>query len=282
MNAVGIDVSKGKSMVAALRPMGEVALLPQEFLHTGVGLEQMAYAILALGEDTRVVMEATGRYHEPVATALHEYGIYVCVLNPLFIKQSGGGSIRKVKTDKADAMKIAKYGLDNWVDLREYTPIVIAIALACEPKLILADEPTTALDVTIQAQMLGLIKELQERLNTAMILITHDFGIVAQTCKKVAVMYSGEIVEFGPIEYIFIFGNSALHPYTKGLFEAIPNIESSTPRLSAIEGMMPDPSIQIEGCRFADRCKHATERCKVKQVMREVEPGHMIRCCLYD
>ena len=158
--------------------------------------------------------------------------------------------------------------------------IVIAIALACEPKLILADEPTTALDVTIQAQMLGLIKELQERLNTAMILITHDFGIVAQTCKKVAVMYSGEIVEFGPIEYIF--GNSALHPYTKGLFEAIPNIESSTPRLSAIEGMMPDPSIQIEGCRFADRCKHATERCKVKQVMREVEPGHMIRCCLYD
>ena len=280
MNAVGIDVSKGKSMVAALRPMGEVALLPQEFLHTEVGLEQMAYAILALGEDTRVVMEATGRYHEPVATALHEYGIYVCVLNPLFIKQSGGGSIRKVKTDKADAMKIAKYGLDNWVDLREYTPIVIAIALACEPKLILADEPTTALDVTIQAQMLGLIKELQERLNTAMILITHDFGIVAQTCKKVAVMYSGEIVEFGPIEYIF--GNSALHPYTKGLFEAIPNIESSTPRLSAIEGMMPDPSIQIEGCRFADRCKHATERCKVKQVMREVEPGHMIRCCLYD
>ena len=123
MNAVGIDVSKGKSMVAALRPMGEVALLPQEFLHTEVGLEQMAYAIIALGEDTRVIMEATGRYHEPVAAALHEYGIYVCVLNPLFIKQSGGGSIRKVKTDKADAMKIAKYGLDNWVDLREYTPM---------------------------------------------------------------------------------------------------------------------------------------------------------------
>ena len=110
MNAVGIDVSKGKSMVAALRPMGEVALLPQEFLHTEVGLEQMAYAIIALGENTRVIMEATGRYHEPVAAALHEYGIYVCVLNPLFIKQSGGGSIRKVKTDKADAMKIAKYG----------------------------------------------------------------------------------------------------------------------------------------------------------------------------
>lgn len=123
MNAVGIDVSKGKSMVAALRPMGEIALLPKEYPHSEVGLEQMAYAIIALGEDTRVVMEATGHYHEPVAATLHEYGIYVTVLNPLFIQRSGGGSIRKVKTDKADAMKIAKYGLDNWVDLREYTPM---------------------------------------------------------------------------------------------------------------------------------------------------------------
>ena len=123
MNAVGIDASKGKSMVAALRPMGEVALPPQEFLHTASGLDQMAHAILALGEDTRVIMEATGRYHEPVAAALSAYGIYVCVLNPLYIKQSGAGSIRKVKTDKADAMKIAKYGLDNWVDLREHTPM---------------------------------------------------------------------------------------------------------------------------------------------------------------
>ena len=95
-------------MVAALRPMGEVALLPQEFLHTAPGLDQMAHAILALGEDTRVVMEATGRYHEPVAAALSAYGIYVCILNPLYIKQSGAGSIRKVKTDKADSLKIAK------------------------------------------------------------------------------------------------------------------------------------------------------------------------------
>lgn len=123
MNSVGIDVSKGKSTVAALRPMGEVALPPTEYLHTELELEKLAYTILALGEDTRVVMEATGRYHEPVATALHEYGIYVCVLNPILIHQSGGGSVRKVKSDKKDAIKIAKYGLDNWVDLREYTPM---------------------------------------------------------------------------------------------------------------------------------------------------------------
>ena len=123
MNAVGIDISKGKSMMMALQPMNQVVLKPKEYLHTEVGLEQMAHAILRLGEDTRVIMEATGRYHEPVAAALHEYGIHVTVINPLFIKQSGGGSIRKVKTDKADARKIAKYGLDNWTELREYTPM---------------------------------------------------------------------------------------------------------------------------------------------------------------
>lgn len=123
MNAVGIDISKGKSMVAALRPMGEVALPPKEYAHTGTDLKQLVRAIKALGEDTRVVMEATGRYHEPVAATLHESGIYVAVLNPLLIQRSGSGSIRKVKTDKADAIKIAKYGLDNWMDLREYTPM---------------------------------------------------------------------------------------------------------------------------------------------------------------
>lgn len=123
MNAVGIDVSKGKSMVAALRPMGEVALPPKEYTHTENGMERLAQTIKSLGEDTRVVMEATGRYHEPVAATLHEYGIYVAVLNPLLIQRSGGASIRKVKTDKADAVKIAKYGLDNWTDLREYTPM---------------------------------------------------------------------------------------------------------------------------------------------------------------
>ena len=123
MNAVGIDVSKGKSMMMALQPMNQVVLKPREYSHTKAGLGQMAHDILRLGEETRVIMEATGRYHEPVAAALHEYGIRVTVMNPLFIKQSGGGSIRKVKTDKADARKIAKYGLDNWMDLREYTPV---------------------------------------------------------------------------------------------------------------------------------------------------------------
>ena len=123
MNAVGVDVSKGKSMVAALRPMGEVTLAPREVAHTAVDLERLGKDIISLGGNTRVVMEATGRYHEPVATALHEMGIYVSILNPILIKQSGAGSVRKVKNDKKDALKIAKYGLDNWTQLREHTPM---------------------------------------------------------------------------------------------------------------------------------------------------------------
>jgi transposase len=123
MNAVGIDVSKGKSMVAALRPFGEVALTPREYQHSVIGLEELVLALVDLGEDTRVIMEATGRYHEPIAAALHDSGIYVSVLNPILIHQSGGGSVRKVKSDKKDALKIAKYGLDNWEKLREYTPM---------------------------------------------------------------------------------------------------------------------------------------------------------------
>lgn len=123
MNAVGIDVSKGKSMVAVLRPLGEVTLAPREFPHSAAGLEQLVLALTNLGGDTRVVMEATGRYHEPIAAALHESGLFVTVLNPILIRQSGGGTVRKVKSDKKDALKIAKYGLDNWEKLREYTPM---------------------------------------------------------------------------------------------------------------------------------------------------------------
>ena len=124
MNAVGIDVSKGKSTVAILRPMGEVVQEPIEFKHDICSLETLAYRIKALGEDTRVVMEATGRYHEPVASELHEHGIFVSVVNPLVIHgYCTGGTVRKVKNDRKDALKIAKFTLDHWVDLREYTPM---------------------------------------------------------------------------------------------------------------------------------------------------------------
>ncbi len=123
MTVVGIDVSKGKSMVAAMKPGGELVTTPYEVKHSDIELSRFALDVLCMEPDTRVVMEATGRYHEPVAALLHSEGIFVSVLNPLLIKQSGAGSLRKVKSDPKDALKIAKYGLDNWSTLREYTPM---------------------------------------------------------------------------------------------------------------------------------------------------------------
>lgn len=155
--------------------------------------------------------------------------------------------------------------------------VVIAIALACEPYLLIADEPTTALDVTIQAQVLLLMRELKSRLKTAMILITHDLGVVAQMCDRVAVMYAGEIVETGTLEEIFT-GNKH-HPYTQGLFSSIPKpTDPSKSLLHPIEGMMPDPTNLPEGCYFRPRCPHAGELCFVKQAERMITPSHMIRC----
>ena len=154
--------------------------------------------------------------------------------------------------------------------------VVIAIALACSPKLLIADEPTTALDVTIQAQVLKMISELQHKLNTAMLLITHDFGIVAEVCDKVAVMYAGEIVEYGTLEHIY---SNATHPYTKGLFESIPSLDKTVRRLTPIQGLMPDPANLPEGCSFHPRCSYCSEKCsKTDPEMTEISQGHFVRC----
>lgn len=157
--------------------------------------------------------------------------------------------------------------------------VVIAMALACEPELLIADEPTTALDVTIQAQVLMMMKELKKKLNTAMIMITHDLGIVAQTCDTVAVMYAGEIVEFGTLEDIFTSGKR--HPYTQGLFNSIPNLNEHTARLTPIDGLMPDPANLPEGCSFHPRCPHCTELCKTKHPDYYTEGEHRIACHLF-
>ena len=156
--------------------------------------------------------------------------------------------------------------------------VVIAIALACEPELLIADEPTTALDVTIQAQVLSLMKELKAKLDTSMIMITHDLGIVAQTCDKVAVMYAGEIVESGTV--LDIFAGSEHHPYTEGLFGSIPSLKSKRDRLKPIQGMMPDPSNLPAGCSFAPRCEKCREICREKKPDAHVSGSHMIRCFL--
>ena len=154
--------------------------------------------------------------------------------------------------------------------------VLIAIALACAPSLIIADEPTTALDVTIQAQVLKLIANLKTELNTSMLLITHDLGIVAEACDSVAVMYAGTVVEYGPVQVVY---RNICHPYTIGLFGSLPNLDQDVKRLTPIAGMMPDSSELPEGCPFAPRCQFATEECRKEMPpMEEVESGHQVAC----
>lgn len=158
--------------------------------------------------------------------------------------------------------------------------VVIAMALACEPKLILADEPTTALDVTIQAQVLVMMKELKDKLKTSMLLITHDLGVVAQTCDRVAIMYAGEIIEIGTVEDIFEGKNH--HPYTIGLFGSIPDMTKDTKRLKPIDGLMPDPTNLPSGCYFHERCPKCMEICKSEKP-RDFKTGtHTIKCHLFQ
>ena len=154
--------------------------------------------------------------------------------------------------------------------------VVIAMALACNPTLLLADEPTTALDVTIQAQVLEKINELKVRLNTSMLLITHDLGIVAETCDSVAIMYAGEIVEYGTLEQMF---TRTAHPYTLGLFESIPRLDTDADRLRPIPGLMPDPANLPKGCSFQPRCPYAQEKCsREKPLTRDLGEGHLVQC----
>ena len=154
--------------------------------------------------------------------------------------------------------------------------VIIAMALACNPRLLIADEPTTALDVTIQAQVLELMRKLKAKYQTSMIMITHDLGIVAEICDYVAVMYAGEIVEYGNREQLF---HRPSHPYTKGLFACIPNLMEEETTLIPIEGMTPDPTNLPTGCRFHPRCPYATEECsKTNPASKEIENGHHVKC----
>lgn len=157
--------------------------------------------------------------------------------------------------------------------------VMIAIALINNPRLLIADEPTTALDVTIQAQVLMMIRDLRDRLGTSMIMITHDLGIVAQTCDNVAVMYAGEIIELGTAEDIFT--HTKHHPYTDGLFASLPNLKSKTTRLQPIAGLMPDPTNLPKGCKFAPRCGKCMEICKEVPPEVYTDGTHSIRCHLF-
>lgn len=158
--------------------------------------------------------------------------------------------------------------------------VMIAMAMACNPELLIADEPTTALDVTIQAQILDLMKSLNQESGTAIMLITHDLGVVAEMCHRVVVMYAGNVVEEGDVRTIL---KSPKHPYTIGLLNSIPKMEESKERLYSIPGNVPLPGSLKVGCRFAPRCEHATDRCRVEMPeLKEVGDGHRSRCWLNE
>lgn len=197
------------------------------------------------------------------------------------------------KVSKAEAMERAKemLRLVGIAESRAYDyphqfsggmrqRVVIAIALACNPKLLIADEPTTALDVTIQAQVLELMKGLIRDRDMSMLLITHDLGVVAEVCDDVAVMYAGRIVEIGMADEVF---NHISHPYTEGLFNSLPNLKERGEDLVPIPGMMPDPTNLPEGCAFAPRCAYATEACtKCQPQLRHLGGSHYVACSAYD
>lgn len=157
--------------------------------------------------------------------------------------------------------------------------IGIAMALIAQPDLLIADEPTTALDVTIQAQILDLMKKLQAEMNTSLIMITHDLGIVVENCTKVAVIYSGQIIEYGTVEDVYAKRNN--HPYTEGLFKCIPDLESDAKRLTPIRGNMADPGNLPVGCKFCDRCDYKTEECERTEPEMFVQGTHGIKCHRY-
>ncbi|GAA0322145.1 oligopeptide ABC transporter ATP-binding protein AppD [Bacillus carboniphilus] len=157
---------------------------------------------------------------------------------------------------------------------------MIAMAISCDPKLLIADEPTTALDVTIQAQILDLMNDMKAKFNMSVLLITHDLGVVAEYADRVMVMYGGQIVEDTTVEKLF---TKPQHPYTQGLLESLPSLEKEVDRLGAIKGMVPPAYAFPEGCRFADRCPSAMDKCRVANPnLLETEPGHTVRCYLYE
>ena len=214
----------------------------------------------------------------PVMTVADQIGESIMIHNPEFNKEQIQARILEVLSLVGIAENRATdypHQFSGGMKQR----VVIAMALACNPYLIIADEPTTALDVTIQAQVISMMRKLRDTLGTAMIMITHDLGIVAQTCDNVAIMYAGELIEVGTAEDIFC--TKEHHPYTVGLFGSIPNLHVKTDRLSPIPGLMPDPTDLPAGCAFAPRCSRCMEICKTAKPAPYQNGEHIIRCHLF-
>lgn len=299
VNGISFSLNKGET----LGLVGE----------TGAGKTTTAYAILRVLPDrtARVVngtVEFEGENLLEVPAARMQHGIRgekisiifqdpMSALNPIMKIGDQIGEALKYHNKRGLSQKEIDEQVDRTLELvgiqkeRKYDfphqlsggmkqRVMIAIALVCEPDLIIADEPTTALDVTIQSQVLAMIDELREKLGTAMILITHDLGIVAQMCDNAAIMYAGEIIEIGSVEEIY--SGKMRHPYTAGLFGSLPDLETKSKRLHPIDGLMPDPTDLPGGCKFHPRCPNCMDICRTVPPDFQTEGTHKVACHMYN
>lgn len=297
INGISLRIGKGKTFglvgetgagktttalsILRLLPHNTGRILNGEILFNGVNLldedEEVMRAVR--GNLISMVFQDPMSALNPVYTVGDQIGEAVALHNPDFTKEQVEERVDEM-LKLVGIMPSRKHDYPHQFSGGMKQRVVIAMALACNPRFLIADEPTTALDVTIQAQVLELMKKLKAQYQTAMVMITHDLGIVAEICDYVAIMYAGEVVEYGTREHIF---NSTAHPYTKGLFACIPDIFTEQNELVPINGLTPDPTDLPQGCRFNPRCPYATERCRQEHPENvEIEPGHFVACHLIN
>lgn len=271
----------GKSVTA----MSVLGLLGTGGQVTGGSLRFGERELLSLSEkelDTIRGKEISMIFQDPMSSLNPVFTIGYQIRESLLVHTS----CTRKEADRRAAELLAKVGLKEPEKLMKKYPhtlsggmrqrVMIAMALACEPKLLIADEPTTALDVSVQAQILALLKELQRETHMAMLLITHDMGVVSEMADRVLVMYAGQIVEESSSSELF---RHPLHPYTKALLAAIPTTHDERGRkLLSIPGMVPEDYDTIKGCRFAERCPYAGKACEMPVALREAGNGHQVRC----
>jgi oligopeptide transport system ATP-binding protein len=297
VNDVSFDVAAGETVaivgesgsgksVTALSILGLIPDPPGhiesgEILFDGKDLLKMSDAEMRSVRGNRIAMI----FQEPMSSLNPSLTVGLQVGEPIHLHQQAPW---RVALDKArellgmvrmsdTASRVAAYPHQFSGGMRQRA--MIAMALACEPQLIIADEPTTALDVTVQAQILDLLKDLADRTGSALVLITHDLGVVARYADRVVVMYGGRVVESAPAAQLYAHPR---HPYTQGLMASVPRLDGDTHvRLVPIEGQPPDLARIPDGCAFAPRCKHATAACRqAPPVLHEIEPGHQVACSL--
>lgn len=292
VNGVSLDIPKGASLglvgetgagkttiakaIMRILPDHATKLVDGEITFDGVSILEASDSQLQKirGGDISMVFQDPMTALNPIMTVGDQIAEGIALHQHLDKAHAKQEAIRMLETVGISADRAGEYPHQFSGGMKQR--VVIAIALACSPKLLIADEPTTALDVTIQAQVLDLIKSLKKAQNTSLILITHDLGIVADICDQVAVIYAGEIVEWGSLEEIY---DHPTHPYTIGLFGAIPDLNSKVRRLSPIEGLPPDPTDLPQGCYFAPRCPHATDSCRAKHpTLQHLGGSHYCLC----